>query len=185
MKSKTSAGQRQRGQAGNARGFTLIEVMIAMVIIGILASMAYPAYRDYVVRTQRDLAKSAILVEGLRFEEEADLVSGVQKVAVAQVPLFRRREYRARLGGIPGVQQCHGTLPERTTIRNRYEVLEDQDASFAVVGDHLIAQSTALGRLVGGQAVLVPARHSGTPDPAKPAHYHQSGGNWRIGVECA
>jgi len=61
MQAISSAGDLQRSQAGKARGFTLIEVMIAMVIIGILASMAYPAYRDYVVRTQRDLAKSAIL----------------------------------------------------------------------------------------------------------------------------
>ena len=42
-------------------GFTLIELMITVVIIGILAGLAYPSYIDYVMRSKRSDAMNAVL----------------------------------------------------------------------------------------------------------------------------
>jgi type IV pilus assembly protein PilE len=42
-------------------GFTLIELMIVIVIIGILASIAYPSYSEYVFKARRADAHSVLL----------------------------------------------------------------------------------------------------------------------------
>jgi type IV pilus assembly protein PilE len=43
------------------RGYTLIEVLIAMVIVAILASIAIPSYRQYVLRSHRRAAQTTIV----------------------------------------------------------------------------------------------------------------------------
>lgn len=37
----------------NHQGFTLVEIMIVVVIVGILAAIAYPSYTQYVIKSNR------------------------------------------------------------------------------------------------------------------------------------
>jgi len=43
------------------RGFTLIELMIAVAVIGILAAIAYPSYQDFVRKGRRADAQSFLM----------------------------------------------------------------------------------------------------------------------------
>ena len=51
------------------KGFTLIELMIVVAIIGILASIAVPSYREYVNRARATEATSALSQMRIRMEQ--------------------------------------------------------------------------------------------------------------------
>ena len=51
----------QHSQARTSGGFTLIEVMITVAIVAILASIALPSYRQYVIRAKRSAAQAQMM----------------------------------------------------------------------------------------------------------------------------
>ncbi len=78
------------------QGFTLIELMIVVAIIGILAAIAIPAYQDYTIRAQ--------VSEGLN-------LTGACKAAVT--------EYYQDTGNFPADNKTAG-LEEKGNIKGKY-----------------------------------------------------------------
>ncbi|EMU1351357.1 pilin, partial [Neisseria gonorrhoeae] len=86
------------------KGFTLIELMIVIAIVGILAAVALPAYQDYTARAQ--VSEAILLAEG-------------QKSAVTEYYL-NNGEWPADNGaaGVASASDIKGKYVESVTVTN-------------------------------------------------------------------
>jgi type IV pilus assembly protein PilE len=69
------------------KGFTLLEIMIVVVIIGIIAAIAIPSYQGYMTRTRRADAVSALQTVALT-EEKARAERGIYMTEQELVTTF-------------------------------------------------------------------------------------------------
>ena len=99
------------------QGFTLIELMIVVAIIGILAAVALPAYQDYTTRAKVSEVIVMASPAKLAVAETASSLGSLASVTVGQqrLRLPRRHEVRERHRDHARNWRCHGHVdrPER------------------------------------------------------------------------
>lgn len=120
-------GRRQPSRAG----FTLIELMIVVAVIGILAGIAYPSYQNYVIRAQRSAAQQLML--NITSREEQFLLDS--------------RQYTGTLAGAIFTTDPEGwTCTAATCTNGRYNVTVAADN--AAAPPTFIITATAIGSQV-------------------------------------
>ncbi|MEJ2442693.1 MAG: pilin [Exilibacterium sp.] len=123
------------------QGFTLIELMIVVAIIGILAAVALPAYQDYTIRTQ--------VSEGLNLAKE------VQAAA---------NEFRVDRGRFPSTHASAG-LPQATSIIGNYVSTLTLDSNGMI---SIMYGNKANAAITGQILAIAPATPSGTVTSSSP-----------------
>ena len=117
------------------KGFTLIELMIVVAIIGILAAIALPAYQDYTARAQ--MSEAMVLADG-------------QKGAVT--------EYYADKGVFPGSNASAG-IADAASIAGKY-VAQVAVGTSGVITATMKASQVAAG-IASATLSLTPTASSG------------------------
>ncbi len=114
---------------GRQPGFTLIELMIVVAIIGILAAIAIPAYQEYTVRAQ--------VAEGSQLADGVKTALGEYYHSAGQAPSTNASAGLASSGSIVGTYvDSVNVVPGMITVH--FSSTSPQQASPKIAGQTLV-----------------------------------------------